>query len=167
MPVEFVHSTPHNANTHTRARSLSLSRGPLLPPWLPREKNPNPNPRNSNLYKCFEPKSSALGGYLSLLITAGSYSEPPQTRELQVPEKKSELENSWIQLFQNPKNHRVSWKNRQRTGIFLGDDLTLSKCFENHGYIQEPTYMVLWGPRLYIRTHQFDYLITMVMDQPC
>jgi hypothetical protein len=28
----------HNAS---RARSLSLSRGPLLPPLLPREKNPN------------------------------------------------------------------------------------------------------------------------------
>ncbi len=36
----------HNAS---RARSLSLSRGPLLPPLLPREKNPNPNPRIQNL----------------------------------------------------------------------------------------------------------------------
>jgi hypothetical protein len=53
---------------------------------LPREKNPKPNPRIQKLYKCFEPKSSALGGYLSLLITTGSCAEASQTRELPVPE---------------------------------------------------------------------------------
>ncbi len=52
MPVVLVHSTPHNTNTHhTRSIALSLSRGPLLPPLLPQEKNPNPNPRIQNPFE--------------------------------------------------------------------------------------------------------------------
>jgi hypothetical protein len=103
---------------------------------LPLEKNPNPNPRIQNLSKCLEPKSSALSGYNSLLITTGSYSGASRTRELPVPGKKSELENSWIQLFQNPKQPPGFMKEPGKDRhFFLGGDLTFSKCFENHGYI--------------------------------
>ncbi len=86
--VRSLHSSQRKHPPHTRWISFSLSRGPLLPPLLPREKNPNPNPRIQNLSKCFQPKPSALSGYLTLLMTTGSYSEASQTRELPVPGKK-------------------------------------------------------------------------------
>ncbi len=51
MPVALVLTTPQNANTHhTHSIALCFSRGPLLPPLLPREKNPNPNPRIPNRF---------------------------------------------------------------------------------------------------------------------
>jgi hypothetical protein len=71
--VRSLHSSQRK-HPHTRSLSLSLSLSLAVPCSLER--------KTRTLTK-----SSALGGYLSFLITTGSYSEASQTRELRVPEK--------------------------------------------------------------------------------